>query len=332
METQETNNRYPDYIIPFKLDKEAARAALRNYFRGKVLLPKCFSEKSHIEEIKGIYVPFLLFSGVSSANISCHATKSNTNKAGKDKVTAAGHYRLVRSGNIAFDKVPVDASSNMPAECMDDIEPFDYTALAPFSAEYLQDYQAGQFDGDFEECNKRASDRIRTSTEEYFTGTISGYSDVNIETSDISISQGEIKYAYFPVWTLNTEWKGKSFLFAMNGQTGKRTGNLPVDPIKLLLWFACIAVPLMLILWIALLTPAAAELFIGEAGNITRIAVTIIAPLLIAFLVCMLFRRRMKPAKKQRTAGRYIKEGGVSLTGSNDTLLYNTETRQTGKS
>ena len=37
------------------------------------------------------------------------------------------------------------------------------------------------------------------------------------------------KYVLYPVWLLNTTWKGKKFVFAMNGQTGKFVGDLPLD-------------------------------------------------------------------------------------------------------
>ncbi|MDE6054205.1 MAG: hypothetical protein K2G55_10675, partial [Lachnospiraceae bacterium] len=33
----------------------------------------------------------------------------------------------------------------------------------------------------------------------------------------------------FPVWLLSTTWNGENYLFAMNGQTGKMVGNLPLD-------------------------------------------------------------------------------------------------------
>ena len=36
-------------------------------------------------------------------------------------------------------------------------------------------------------------------------------------------------YALLPVWMLSTKWNGESFLFAMNGQTGKLVGDLPTD-------------------------------------------------------------------------------------------------------
>ena len=34
------------------------------------------------------------------------------------------------------------------------------------------------------------------------------------------------------MWLLNTKWNGQNFLFAMNGQTGKMVGDLPVDKKK----------------------------------------------------------------------------------------------------
>ena len=51
----------PDYLIPFKLDKAAAKAALKKHLSGKKLLPKVFSNENHIDEVKGVYVPFWLF-------------------------------------------------------------------------------------------------------------------------------------------------------------------------------------------------------------------------------------------------------------------------------
>lgn len=51
----------PDLIIPFKLDKKAAKAKLQEHLKGKTLLPRVFRSQNHIDEIKGVYVPFWLF-------------------------------------------------------------------------------------------------------------------------------------------------------------------------------------------------------------------------------------------------------------------------------
>lgn len=50
-----------------------------------------------------------------------------------------------------------------------------------------------------------------------------------------------------PVWMLNTKWNGKDFLFAMNGQTGRLVGELPVSRGRFWALFAAIAVPLSVV-------------------------------------------------------------------------------------
>jgi len=238
----------PDYVVPFRLSKEAAKAALTQYYKGKKFLPKLFAAKNHIEDIKGIYVPFWLFSGRTDADIRFHATKVRSYDQGKYNVTITEHYNVGRRGNVAFERVPVDGSSKMPDAHMDSVEPFDYSELAPFSSAYLPGFLADKYDVTADECSKRANARIRVSTEQALRSTVQGYSSVRVESSNIVINKGDVKYALFPVWMLNTRWKDKDFLFAMNGQTGKLIGDLPVDRGKFWLWFAGIAVPLIAIL------------------------------------------------------------------------------------
>ena len=62
------------------------------------------------------------------------------------------------------------------------------------------------------------------------------------------MKKGEVKYTLMPVWLLSTKWKAQDFLFAMNGQTGKFIGDLPVDRGKFWGWFFMIAAPLAVIL------------------------------------------------------------------------------------
>ena len=238
----------PDFVIPFRLDKEAAKAALAKHYTGKKLLPKEFASGNRIEEIKGVYVPFWLFSGKSDANIVYDATKVHSHRQGRDEVTVTEHYQVTRTGNVAFEKVPVDGSVKMPDAHMDSIEPYDYSELKPFSSAYLPGYLADKYDVSSDECVKRADTRVRVATEDAFMSTVNGYDSVSTKSARIIINKGPVNYAFFPVWILNTKWKDKDFLFAMNGQTGKLIGDLPVDWGKFWLWFACIAAPLFVIL------------------------------------------------------------------------------------
>lgn len=234
----------PDCVIPFRLDKNAAISALKDYYKGKPLLPKAFSDNNHIEEIKGVYVPFWLFDGKADADIRFQATRVHSYTQGNTMVTRTDHYRLRRAGTVNFEKIPVDASSKMPDAHMDAIEPYDYSALKPFSTAYLPGYMADIYDVDVEECSERADQRAKNTAVSIISGSVSGYSSVMPEHQSVRIRRGRVHYALLPVWMLSTKWKGQNYLFAMNGQTGKLIGDLPSSKQKMLAVFAAIAVPL----------------------------------------------------------------------------------------
>ncbi|MGL5439222.1 MAG: hypothetical protein ACRDA4_02390 [Filifactoraceae bacterium] len=239
----------PDYLIPFKISKKEAVNALKEYYKGKLFLPKGFAESNHIEEVKGTYVPFWLFNGEAEAAMRFLGTRSHSYVNGNEEVTVTEYYRVVREGNLKFNKIPVDGASSMPDSYMDAIEPFDYGEIQPFMSAYLPGYFANKYDQSVEECSQRVNRRIRESTEDAFRSTASGYLTLIPEYSDINLKQGDVKYAFIPTWILNTKWKDKTFLFIINGQTGKLVGDLPVDRGKYWSCFFGIALPLMAILW-----------------------------------------------------------------------------------
>jgi len=82
---------------------------------------------------------------------------------------------------------------------------------------------------DAQDCIPRANERIKRSTEEAFAATATGYTTLIPAYSSVRLSQGQTRYALYPVWLLNTKWNGNTYTFAMNGQTGKLVGDLPMD-------------------------------------------------------------------------------------------------------
>lgn len=147
-----------------------------------------------------------------------------------------------------FMGVPVDGSTKMPNGHMDAIEPYDYRAFQPFSTAYLPGYMADKYDEDADTCQARAHSRMQNSVSSELSASITGYNSVSTLSENISIDYTAKHYALLPVWMLHTKWQGKDYLFAMNGQTGKLVGDLPVDKRKVAAWFAGISVPLMILL------------------------------------------------------------------------------------
>jgi hypothetical protein len=61
------------------------------------------------------------------------------------------------------------------------------------------------------------------------------------------VDHSNAKYVLLPVWMLTSRYNGKTYTFAMNGQTGRITGDLPICPKRSLAWFTGVAAAVALI-------------------------------------------------------------------------------------
>jgi len=227
----------PEIVIPFKLGKDAALAALQKHYLKKRLLPAVFKKKNHLDEIKGVYVPFWLFNADADAHIEYNATKVRRWSDSTYDYTETSTYRVVREGGIGFNHVPVDGSRAIDDTLMESIEPFYMKDAVDFQTAYLAGFFANKYDVDADESIPRANERIKNSTSSEFAKTVTGYNTVTPQSTNIKLKSGGFRYALLPVWLLGTSWQGRNFIFAMNGQTGKFVGDLPLDKRAYWGWF-----------------------------------------------------------------------------------------------
>ena len=243
----------PDSVLPFKITKDMATAALKTHYQKKKLLPKVFKDENHLDEIKGVYVPFWLFDADADARITYDATRTRAWSDRNYNYIETSHYEVLREGGIGFNYLPVDGSKAVEDVLMESIEPFAYNEAVAFSTPYLAGYFANKYDVTAEDSMGRANERFKNSTAAEFLQTVVGYDTVIPKYTNIKLKKGKIRYALMPVWFLATSWKGENFLFAMNGQTGKFIGNLPMDKKAFGRWFLLLTVIPFVILLILLL-------------------------------------------------------------------------------
>lgn len=310
----------PDYVIPFRKEKKDAVEALKEYYKGKLLLPGSFGSSNHLEEVKGVYVPFWLYSGHVDAKGRYEAKIDQVFQEGEYKVTRTKHYEVAREGTIEFSRIPVDASTKMPDDLMDSIEPFDYGAITDFSLAYMPGYLANKYDVSKEECRSRAVDRARQSAEDALRGTVTGYSSVSTSSHEEKIRGGKTEYAVLPVWLLSTNWEGQNFLFAMNGQTGRMIGNLPVSKAKQAIWFFAVFVLSFLVF---------AAFLLGGEGDVELSSwlIALAFALVPAFIVGAVLVGQMKPVAMEKRAAAYVTDSGLRLKTKEDRYIRTTESR-----
>lgn len=225
----------PEKVIPFKTTKQQAVDAFKQYIK-KPLTPRPFYTTGNLDKITGVYIPFWLYDGTAESELVATGTKVTTWSDRRNRYTKTDTYNFYRSGALDFHSIPVDCSSKTDDATMDSIEPFQFSEMVDFSPAYLAGYLAEKYDITDDAGEQRACGRAANTTIGALLQTVKGFTAVSVLNSDDRFAVEQRRYVLLPVWLLNTKYKGKNYLFAMNGQTGKLIGNTPIDVGRALLY------------------------------------------------------------------------------------------------
>ncbi|WP_230397720.1 hypothetical protein [Novisyntrophococcus fermenticellae] len=225
----------PEKLIPFVKTKETVMKEYQSFVK-KPLTPRFFYEQNNIEKLTGIYIPFFLYDTKGMGNLDVKGTRVTVWQDSRNRYTKTDTYSYKVEGNLEFENIPVDASSKTDDAAMDSIEPFDFNKMVDFSPAYLAGFMAERYDEEDERTRKRMEHRANKSLKNQLLQTAPAYNTTSVVREDLKQIVAKRKYVLLPTWILNTRYHGKDYLFAMNGQTGKFVGNLPVDKKKLCLY------------------------------------------------------------------------------------------------
>ena len=241
----------PDFVIPFKFDKKQAKEAYFKHLEGKPFLPSPFKSRNHIDEMVGLYVPYWLFAIKTNASGVYKGKNEKTWQSGDTEYTETSIYEAIREASMCFENIPVDGSKKMDDTLMESLEPFNPIESKTFNPAYLAGFVSDRYDVDESKSVLRAEERVKQSVCDLLAETVKEYDSVENISIACNMGQVEHKYGLCPVWILNTSWKEEKFTFAMNGQTGKIIGDLPVDKRAFRKFVGITAVIIALVLYAA---------------------------------------------------------------------------------
>ncbi len=230
----------PDYIIPFKIDKKEAILKFKELCSKKKFLPKDFISESRLEEIKGVYFPYWYIDCTANGSINAKSRHVKTWVVGDLKYTEStvkGHFR---QGDMQIVNMPEAALRNKDIDILKYVCPFDSKDFVPFSMSYLSGFFAEKRDVEFSEIEEKVNQKIRNFSSERLKNTINE-ANVSVTDGHLNIGAKTLKYNLLPVWVLNYKHKDKNYIYALNAQTGKVYGELPVSKNKLIGLFAGVA-------------------------------------------------------------------------------------------
>lgn len=237
----------PNFLIPFALDRKAMVAAFRKATKGKFLLPPAFRDEHTLTEATGAYLPYWFHDGQASGTLRFHAENYRHWSDSDYDYTETKVYDVVREGSVAFRGIPVCGTTKLEPARAEGVEPFDVQASRPFATAYLSGYVASSYDIAAKDTLERADTRARESLTEMVEGTVTGYSTLRRESCETRVDHTATWYALLPVWLIVISYAGKSYPFAVNGQTGEVVGTFPISRRRLNALYAAFMIPLGLL-------------------------------------------------------------------------------------
>ena len=124
---------------------------------------------------------------------------------------------------------------------LEGILPYPVEDYQDFSMPYLQGYVAKKRDIERAALQGEVKSRMNGYAQTLLERTTS-YNSLDVHHLDVSILKSHWEYSLMPIWILTynkkhkrTPKKDKTYVYAMNGSTGKVYGEMPVSIPKLLL-------------------------------------------------------------------------------------------------
>ena len=223
----------PDSLIPFEIPKEQVKKQLLDWCKGKKYIDDGFFSEMQLEKLTGVYFPFWLVDGSVNASLSASSNSLRVWRIGDIEYTETTQYAHMRRGEVDINELTMGALSREDADLLNGVYPYDLSALKPFDMKYLAGFMAEKRDMEKDVLAPKAAETIKTVAQERLEDTIIGYGAVMNENLQINGQQFDWKYALMPAWMMTYKYKGELYYFAMNGQTGKIAGRVPVSMKKI---------------------------------------------------------------------------------------------------
>ncbi|HWR60229.1 MAG TPA: hypothetical protein VN580_01375 [Clostridia bacterium] len=223
----------PTKIIPFAYDRDKAVESFLSWAKSRRFVPKEFYSASQLEKITGIYIPYWMADVKADIDYSGVGTNIRIWRAGDVEYTEHSEYKIERQGVVDVDNINEVAMRKIDKGLLDSISPYDESKAVDFSMSYLSGFFAEKYDIPKAEVQPAIEGRAKEYTSVLVKETIGSYNMVSMNRSDVSISVKGWDYTLLPAWILTYKYKGKTYIYAVNGQNGKSYGELPVDGKKL---------------------------------------------------------------------------------------------------
>ncbi|MGX7245723.1 TFIIB-type zinc ribbon-containing protein [Enterococcus quebecensis] len=223
----------PEKVLPFAVEKEEAIEKFLAWTKKKWFIPKDFFNKEQIDKLTGVYFPYWVVNAEVDGQMNALGTTIRIWRIGDIEYTETKQFDVERQGKIAFKELIKNAlSKNVQQKMVEAVQPFQIDKAVPFKSQYLAGFQAEKRDIEYEAIKNTVESELNDYSESLLRDTASGYTTLTNLRTDISLESEKNQYMLLPIWLVtyrSNEQSKKVYYYAMNGQTGKVSGILPIS-------------------------------------------------------------------------------------------------------
>lgn len=225
----------PQAVLPFAVNGAQVEALHKAWLHKLWLAPNALKREARREgRLAGMYLPYWGF--------GCQTVTDYDGQRGDHYYTGTGKNRRrrtrwsKRNGRIhqSFGDVLVLASQSLPRALTERLEPWALERLEPFQPAFLSGFRAERYVIDMPAGFGLAQQRMLISIRAEVARDIGG--DVQrIERLETDWQQPTYRHMLLPIWVAAYRYRGKSYRFLVNGQTGEVQGERPWSWVKITL-------------------------------------------------------------------------------------------------
>lgn len=227
----------PDKVLPFAISKDVATEKFLEWAKQKWFVPRAFFNQKQVEKLTGVYFPYWNVNAEADGEISGMATSLRVWMIGDIEYTETKQYEVHRAGKFSFkDLIKNALSKNTQQKMVEGVNPFPMSKAVNFKNQYLAGFQAEKRDTEYEKIAGNVKQELTGYSETLLSETVGSFSAFVPNNKHLELTKEDNQYVLLPVWlvTYRTNDRSKKvYYYAMNGQTGKVAGVLPISYKKL---------------------------------------------------------------------------------------------------